>query len=115
LYLLQPSSKTCSLNAVHISASDKSAAIKVALDGICILMPLPPLVFHQRVSGRCVGYYRGAKFHANRVSRLKPSLTPTKQLRQLGEVARHPSSLVHGQHLSDARVVVILAGIEISE
>ena len=37
------------------------------------------------------------------------------QLRQLGEVARHPPSLVHGQHVGDARVVIIVARVEVSE
>ena len=37
------------------------------------------------------------------------------QLRQLGEVARHPPCLVHGQHSGGVRIVVILTSIEIGE
>ena len=39
----------------------------------------------------------------------KPTPSPAQQLRQLGEVAGQPPCLVHGEHASSARVVVILA------
>jgi hypothetical protein len=42
-------------------------------------------------------------------------LAPTQQLRQLGEVARQPPRLVHGEHARGVRVIIVLACMEVGE